>query len=60
MAEEGCKKINTCNFNTVKEAYLNNCDFMHTGYLDHVSSAHGIWVFRATDFPLSFPFRTGG
>lgn len=23
--------INTCNFNTVKEVYLNNCNFVHTG-----------------------------
>lgn len=51
--------INTCNFNTVQEAYLNNCDFTHTGDFGHDSSVHGISVFRAEGFPLFSTLEPG-
>lgn len=45
--------VNPCNFNTVKEAYLNNCDFMHTGDLDHVSSTRHMGL-QGSGFPSLF------
>lgn len=51
--------INTYNFNTVKEAYLNNWFFAYwLPWSCLFSSRH--MDLQAADFPLSFPFRTGG